>query len=113
MKQETLLRVVHDNPESTILIHHHGSSKVVRVDIDENENFDLTTGEGLKGVDIYKDEKERRKRRKDLKMELKNGGFENIKNVYAISRINENDEPQNTDIKDVQKQQRNRRSPGS
>lgn len=113
MKQETLLKVVHENPQSTILIHHHGSNKVVRIDIDENENFDLTTGEGLKGVDIYKDEKERRKSRKDLKMALSEGGFENIRSVYAISRINEDDESQNTDIKDVQEQQRNRRSPGS
>lgn len=113
MKQETLLRVVHENPESTILIHRYGSDEVVRVDIDKNENFDLTTGEGLKGVGIYKDEKERRKRRKDLKMELKSGGFEDVKSVYAISRINEDDESQNTDIKDVQEQQRNRRSPGS
>ena len=113
MKQETLLKVVHENPQSTILIEKKTTKKVVRIDIDEYNNFNVQHGEGLKGVDIYKDEKERRKRRKDLKMKLSNGGFEDIKNVYAISRINEEDESQNTDIKDVQEQQRNRRSPGS
>lgn len=113
MKQEKLLEVVHENPESTILIHHHGSNKVVRIDIDENENFDLTTGQGLSQVGISEREKERRKSRKDLKMALLNGGFENIRSVYAISRINEDDEPQELEVKDVQEQQRNRRSPGS
>ncbi len=112
MKQETLLKVVHENPQSTILIEKKTTKKVVRIDIDEYNNFNVQHGEGLKGVDIYKDEKERRKRRKDLKMKLSNGGFEDIKNVYAISRIDEQ-KNDGIDISYVQKQQRDRGSPGS
>lgn len=110
MKQNTLLEIVHDNPQSTILIHKYGTDSVVRIDVDEYENFDVTNGEGLKGVGIYEKDKEKRLRRKDLKMKLSNGGFDNVKSVYAISRI---DEQKDDDLSYVSQQQGDRRSPGS
>jgi len=113
MKQSALVDVVQDNPESTILIEYRGSDKVVRVDIGEHLNFDVEEGEGLSGVGISERERERRKRRKDLKLKLKNAGLDEVQEVYAISRINEDDESQELEVKDVQEQQRNRRSPGS
>lgn len=91
MKQETLLEVVHDNPESTILIRKFGTKEVVRIDVDKYSNFDVQKGEGLSGVGIGEREKERRKSRKDLKMKLSNGGFDKVKSVHAISRINEDE----------------------
>ncbi len=98
MKEETLLEIVHDNPESTILIRKFGTKEVVRIDVDKYCNFDVRKGEGLSGVGIGEREKERRKSRKDLKIKLSNGGFDNVKNVHAISRINEEE----TDQRDVQ-----------
>lgn len=103
MKQFALIDVVQDNPESTILIEYRGSDKVVRIDIGEHLNFDVEEGEELSGVDISERERERRKRRKDLKLKLKNAGVDGIREVYAISRINEDGESQ--EAKDVQKQQ--------
>lgn len=79
--------VVHDNPESTILIHF--PSRVVRVDVGKHREFDVEQGDTLSDVGISEREKERRKRRKDLKLKLQNSGMERVRNVYAISRINE------------------------
>lgn len=112
MNKETLLEIIHDNPESTILIHYFDSNKVVRIDVDEYDNFNLETGEGLTEVGISGEEKERRKRRKDLKMKLTGDGADDIREIYTISRINEQQDD-DIDTGYVQKQQRNRRSPGS
>lgn len=111
MKDE-LISIVHENPESTILIKQVGDKPTVRIDVDEYENFEIQTGPSFSSVGISSEERERKKRRKDLKMKLKNAGMSTVQNVYTISRIN--DEPEkDSDIKDVQKQQRNRRSPGN
>ena len=113
MNESALVDVVHDNPESTILIEYIDSDRIVRIDVNEYLSFDVEEGEGLSGVGISEREKERRKRRKDLKLKLRNAGLQGIHEVYAISRINEeDDEPQSLQSKDVQEQQRNRRSPG-
>ena len=79
--------VVHDNPESTILIHF--PSRIVRVDVGEYREFEVEQGDTLSDVGISEREKERRKRRKDLKLKLRNSGMERIQNIYAISRIGE------------------------
>lgn len=110
MKTDVLLDLIHDNPESTVLVEHVKPRKVVRVDIDKHENFDIEEGETLSDVGISGEEKERRKRRKDLKLKFSNAGITSVHQVYTISRINENE--QKPDTQDVQKQQRDRRSPG-
>lgn len=112
MNETALVDVVHGNPESTILIEYKGSDKVVRIDIGEHLNFDVEEGESLSGVGISEREKERRKRRKDLKLKLKNAGLDEVRDVYAISRVNEDNELQELEVKDVQEQQRDLRSPG-
>lgn len=112
MKTNVLLDLIHENPESTVLVEHINPKKVVRIDIDKYENFDIEEGKTLSDVRISGEEKERRKRRKDLKLKFTNAGVTSVRQVYTISRINENQEDK-SDIKDVQKQQRNRRSPGS
>jgi len=106
-----IVDIIHENPEATILIE-KTFPEVVRIDVDEYGNFDSTVGKNLGDVGISEQEKERRKRRKDLKLKLSD--VDNIRQVYTISRINEeDDESQTSDLKDVQEQQRNRRSPGS
>lgn len=115
MDQAALVEAIHENPESTILIERVGDLGTIRIDVDKYGGFNSETGEDLADVDISPRERERRKRRKDLKLQLKNQAeVKHIREVYTISRINEeDDESQNLEVKDVQKQQRNRRSPGS
>lgn len=112
MNQQALLDVIHENVESTILIHQMGHRDVIRIDVDEYGTFDTNTGSNLSDVRISVEEKERRKRRKDLKLKLQNAGMDHVQNVYTISRIGESDD-KDLEVKDVQEQQRNRRSPGS
>ena len=105
----SLVEVINENPESTILI--EKPTEVVRIDVGEYGEFDIETGPDLEEVGISPQEKERRKRRKDIKLQLREADVGTITGVYTISRINE-DESQDLDIQDVQEQQRNRRSPG-
>jgi hypothetical protein len=112
MKTEAFLNLIHDNPQSTVLVEHINPKKIVRVDVGEYGSFDIEEGETYPDVGISGEEKERRKRRKDLKLQLSSAGADAVHQVYTISRINEQDD-QDLEVKDVQKQQRNRRSPGS
>lgn len=112
--EQALVQVIHENPESTILIERVGELETIRIDVGEYGEFDTDTGEDLTELNISSRERERRKRRKDVKLKLKNAGMKHIREVYAISRINEKQETESKTVtKDVQEQQRDRRSPGS
>jgi hypothetical protein len=111
MNTEVLLSLVHDNPESTILIEHRMPKKIVRIDVGKHENFDVKTGETYSEVSISGEEKERSKRRKDLKLQLSQAGIDSVHQVYTISRVNENQED-DLDVKEVEREQRSRKSPG-
>lgn len=88
--QQAILDLVHENPESTILIHEVNPRKVVRVDVGEYENvIDIQKGDVLSDVGIDEDEKSKRKRRKDMKLHLTHNGVTGINQVYTISRVDE------------------------
>ena len=109
----SLVEIIKNNPESTILI--EKPTEVVRIDVGEYGEFEVETGSDLRELGITSEEEERRKRRKDIKLQLREADVGTVTGVYTISRINEHDnEPQEKTVtKDVQEQQRNRRSPGS
>jgi hypothetical protein len=89
----SLVEVINKNPESTILI--EKPAEIVRIDVGEYGEFDVETGSDLGELGITSQEREHRKRRKDIKLQLQEADVGTITAVYTISRINEEDnEPQ-------------------
>lgn len=88
-----MMEVINDNPESTILIEKRNS--VIRIDVGEYGEFETETGADRNELQITSEEREREKRRKDIKLQLKKEGVDDVKNVYTISRIGEDDDGRN------------------
>lgn len=84
--EEEIVDIIHDNPESSIIIQLRRNRGFARIDVDERYIFEVQTGPSLREVDISPSEKAEMKKRRDLKHSLMGTDIP-AREVYTISRI--------------------------
>lgn len=86
--ESEIVDIIHDNPQSSILINLGPNRGVVRIDVDEDYTFEIDTGSDLEDVGIGPQEQAEMKKRRDLKHHIVGTSIP-AHNVHTISRIGE------------------------
>lgn len=86
--EEEIVDIIHDNPQSSIIIQLGKDKGVVRIDVDERYTFEIDTGSDLQEVGISPSERVDMKKRRDLKHYIMGTDIP-AQSVHTISRIGE------------------------
>ena len=87
---EAIVDIIHDNPQSSIIIQLGRDKGVIRIDVDERYAFEIEMGSDLGDVGISSSERMDMKKRRDLKHHIMGTDIP-AQSVHTISRIGEED----------------------